>query len=310
MNLAAHSIAAALAASTLAYSQAAAPATLEFEVASIKPAAPQSDHFRAPGAKGGPGTADPGRFTCATCTLSYLISKAFTLERYQFPGQSSLPDVTFDLSARVPEGTTQEQFAVMLQNLLKTRFGLAYHFEAKQLQGYELVVAKNGPKLTESKAGAPRPAANDPGAHGGWAGGAGHSFGSGGDHDLTRPGFVVIRGQAKYRGEQQTTGDLARMIAAQLSRPVDDHTGLTGKYDISLTWSDDGAHAATHAGGVAGSWDHGDHGGPSPAGAPDTASGPTLFAAVQAQLGLKLEARKAAANIFIVDHVEKSPTGN
>jgi uncharacterized protein (TIGR03435 family) len=304
MNWAVSSIA-VLALCSAANSQPAA----EFEVASIKASAPESGHFRAPGSgKGGPGTADPGRFTCTNCTLSYLIGRAFGLERYQFPGQSSLPGDAFDVSAKVPEGATPEQFAGMLQTLLKDRFGLTYHLDTKQVQGYEMVVAKNGSKLKEASAAAPpAPAAGDGGGHGGW----------GGEHDSSRPGFFVFRGQARYRGDGQTTAELARMIAAQLARPVDDRTNLTGKYDIVLTWSDDGAHAATHTGGVAGFGGHGDggdHGGPGAGaaggGGADTGQGPTLFAALQAQLGLKLEPKKATAKIFIVDHVEKTPTGN
>ena len=94
------------------------------------------------------------------------------------------------------------------------------------------------------------------------------------------------------------------MISNQLAKPVDDHTGLSGTYDISLTWSDDGSHAASHAAG-GGAWDHG-----GPELTADSASGPTLFGALQAQLGLRLEARKATANIFVIDRFDKAPTAN
>jgi uncharacterized protein (TIGR03435 family) len=280
---------------------------LEFDAASIKPAPPQTGHFPAPpSAKGGPGTADPSTFRCSNCTVAFLISKAFELERYQFPGQGSLPAETYDVVAKVPSGATPGQFAAMLQNLLEERFKLAGHFETKQLQGYELVVAKNGPKLTESKEDATKPVTETPAeSHGPSAGGDWHSGGGG----ASRPGLTFFNGQAKYRGDHQTMAELARVIATQLAKPVDDRTGLTAKYDISLSWNDDGAHAATHPGGAWSGGDHGGHGGDA-APARDDASGPTLFGALQTELGLKLEAKKATAKVFVVEHVEKSPTSN
>ncbi len=73
-----------------------------------------------------------------------------------------MSDAVFDVSATVPEGTTTEQFSAMLQNLLKDRFQLSYHYETRPMQGFELVVAKNGPKLKESQSQAkPETEAND-----------------------------------------------------------------------------------------------------------------------------------------------------
>jgi uncharacterized protein (TIGR03435 family) len=258
----------------------------EFEAASLKPAAPQTGHFpAAPASKGGPGTPDPALFRCTNCNLAFLITRAYDLQRYQLPGQPSLPDQTFDLTAKIPEGTTAEQFATMLQNLLKDRFNLATHFETKQVQGYELVVAKNGPPMKPVAANAPaQPPADD------W-----HS----------RRGLMFFNGQGTWRGDHQTTADLARMISTQLMKPVEDHTNLTGAYDITLTWTDDGAHAATHpAGGYGGGFNGGhDHGA-------DTTAGPTLIGALQSQLGLKLESKRATAQILIVDHADKTFAAN
>ena len=130
----------------------------EFEVASIKTNAPQPGfHFAADAASGGPGTADPGMFRCSKCSLATLIVKAFNLQPYQFPGRTSLADNTYDIQAKIPTGATAEEFSAMLQNLLKDRFGLTWHFQEKKMKGYHLVVAKNGPKLKEST-GAPVPA--------------------------------------------------------------------------------------------------------------------------------------------------------
>ena len=129
----------------------------EFEVASIKVNPPQSGfHFAADAATGGPGTADPGMFRCSRCSLATLIVKAFNLQPYQFPGRTSLTDNTYEIVAKIPAGATAEEFSAMLQNLLKDRFGLTWHFQEKKMKGYHLVVAKDGPMLKESN-GAVRP---------------------------------------------------------------------------------------------------------------------------------------------------------
>lgn len=308
MKLVAQTITVALAVCATGYSQAPSTAPkLEFEAVSIKAGPPQVGHFRLPGsATGGPGTADPALFRCSSCNLALLIAKAFELQRYQFPGQSALPDAAYDVMARVPEGTTPEQFQTMLQGLLKERFGLAYHFDKKQLQGYELVVSKGGPKLKQSEdkpKAEPRPENSWHGGGGGAAGGAGH------EHS----GAMVFNGQGRFRGDHLTMADLVRLIATQLAKPVDDNTGLTGKYDISLNWSDDGSRGdASHAasGGAGGGFDHGGAGGGSPQSGTGAFSGPNLIGALPAQLGLKLEPAKATANVFVIDRIEKAPSAN
>jgi uncharacterized protein (TIGR03435 family) len=288
-------LALALAVCSAGICQSGASSKLEFDVVAINAAAPQSGHFHSSASStGGPGTADPTFFRCTNCDLSFLIAKAFQLQRYQFAGQASLPDTPYDVSARVPQGTTAEQFGEMLQNLLKDRFGLAYHYDKKQMQGYDLVVAKNGPKLTESSDTAKQ--AHQEGAAGSW-----HGSGNDGGHEYGHSGLMVFGGRGRYNADHQTTGDLARAISGQLAKPVDDRTGLSGKYDINLSWSDDGSHAAG---------DYPSHGGEIHAGAgttADAASGPTLAVALQSQLGLKLEPKKVTASVFMVDHVDKVP---
>jgi uncharacterized protein (TIGR03435 family) len=295
------------------YGQPPDVAKLQFEVASIKAAPPAGFFHSSDSGSGGPGSADPTTFHCATCTLSSLILKAFALERYQFPGVQSLPGDAFVISARIPAWATPEQFPVMLQNLLKDRFGLAYHFDKKAMQGYHLVVAKNGPKLIEAKAAmALEDSHGQQGEHSGWSHAAGGS--PDGNHAATRPGLSFFNGGAQYRGDRQSTGELAQMLANQLAKPVDDQTGLTGKYDIHLTWSGESAHSESHPPGAFDAAGH-DHGGGAGAGnsskSADNDSSPTLFDALQSQLGLRLVAgSKSTAAIFVVDHIEKVPTGN
>ena len=81
-------------------------------------------------------------------------------------------------------------------------------------------------------------------------------------------------------------GNFARYLANMVGQPVNDATGLKGKYDFILKWIED-------------------RGRPS---ADD--SGPNIFEALQAQLGLKLESKKAMVDVLVVDHIEKTPTEN
>jgi uncharacterized protein (TIGR03435 family) len=123
----------------------------EFDVASIKLAPPIGQGPFRIGNTGGPGTPDPGLFSCTSCTVSMLVTSAFELKRYQLPGSSGpMEGDRYNVTARVPEGTTKEQFRLMQQALLIDRFGLKYHWEKKEMQTYELVIAKGGIKMKES----------------------------------------------------------------------------------------------------------------------------------------------------------------
>jgi len=276
----------------------------EFEVASIRTNAPEPGfHFAADAVSGGPGTSDPGMFRCSKCTLATLIVKAFNLQPYQFPGRASLADTTYEIAAKIPPGASQEEFSAMLQNLLRNRFGLTWRFQEKNMKGYRLVVGKDGPKLKEST-GAPLPRTEDRN----WNG-------SGESHNHS--GAIAFGSSATYRATGRTTADLARVLSDQIGLPVDDETGLPGKYDIALRWSgNEAAHAGNHTDGSfnGGAGHSGHDGGGGAAPAPTTngaADGPTLFDALQQQLGLKLvPAEQAVARLFVIDRVAQRPTEN
>jgi uncharacterized protein (TIGR03435 family) len=78
------------------------------------------------------------------------------------------------------------------------------------------------------------------------------------------------------------------MLSDQVNSPVTDATGLKGKYDFALSWVMPSRV-------------------PLP---PPAIDGPTVFAAIQEQMGLKLEPKKGTVDMFVIDHVEKTPTGN
>jgi uncharacterized protein (TIGR03435 family) len=274
----------------------------EFEAASIKTNEPQTGFHSGAGAvSGGPGTADPGMFRCSRCSLATLIAKAFNLQPYQFPGRTALTGTTYDVSAKIPMGATAQQFSAMLQNLLKERFLLTFHFQEKKMKGYRLVVAKDGPKLKESSGAIPAPPVEQ--------------HGSGSSESHSHSGAMNFGSSAMYRAANQAAADLALVLSDQIGLPVDDETGLTGKYDISLRWTGTGdgtqhSHSDGGYSGIGGGYAGHDGGGGAPGGPADS-SAPALFDALQQQLGLKLVAAdQAVARLFIVDHVSQQPTEN
>lgn len=259
----------------------------QFEVASVKAGA-EGFRFSVDQGSGGPGTDNPGMFRCGNCTLATLIAKAFRLQSYQIPGRAALPRTGFQVNTRIAAGATEDDFLLMLQNLLKERFALAYHFEERPTRGYHLTIAKGGAKLKESTGNTQPTGHNDRWSH-------------------SHTGMVTFGGQARFNLPGGSIADLVAMLSDQLARPVDDQTGLKGKYDFALTWSGDSTHA--HPSGEAGGGHN--HGPATPASTAGETTGPTLFNALQSQLGLKLvEGGKSSGRVIIIDHIDKVPLSN
>src|SRR5580698_11160711 len=122
-----------------------------FEVASVKPSRPPGqDRGTSRQAHGGPGSPDPGAIAYTNMDLLGLVTMAYKVGPYQVVGPDWLNSTRFDITAKLPPETTVAQFRAMLQNLLADRFKLAVHRDQKQVQGFDLTVAKGGPKLTKS----------------------------------------------------------------------------------------------------------------------------------------------------------------
>jgi uncharacterized protein (TIGR03435 family) len=276
-----------------------------FEVASIKPVPPPNltgPLAQPVGCAGGPGTKDPGRWTCENTNLANLVRIAFDLKVYQLEGWYSplyQQNKHFSVRAKVPEGATREQFRQMKQNLLIERFGLKFHLEKKETQGYELVRAKDGPKFKESDlesqqddaSGLPsvplRP-----------------SIGKDGFPTMPpgRSGVSITANAARGQWSRTTMEDFAAALFASFmaGKPVIDGTELSGKYDLSLNWAPELLVSPIAPSS------------PAENSLPmvPQASGPNFFTALQDQLGLKLVPKKVTIEIFVVDHIEKMPTEN
>lgn len=98
-----------------------------------------------------------------------------------------------------------------------------------------------------------------------------------------------------YEGTSVTMAKFAEFLERRLELPVLDMSGLKGVYNLTLDWVPEPRQSAERTGD-------------SPVA--DSPSGPTLTVAIQEQLGLKLEMRKAPIEILVVDHAERAPTEN
>ncbi len=246
-----------------------------FDVASVKPHPQSGDGRIRVMMNGGPGTPDPGRLNYENVSLKGVLTKAFDVRSYQLTAPDWAESERFDITATIPQGTTKEQFGVMLQNLLAERFKMTYHREKKELPAYALVVGKNGPKMKVSE----KPA----------AGGT---------------SMRMMPGKATMNATGVSMSQLVDMLANQVDRPIVDGTELTGKYDFTLEFAPEMRNMPGFMSGRG--VVPGEGGGPVVEGE----SAPSLFTAVQEQLGLKLEPKKAALDLIVVDHLEKTPTEN
>jgi uncharacterized protein (TIGR03435 family) len=228
-----------------------------------------------------------GRFQ-ADATLSEFIEFAYQLSPNDTQKRelSRLPKWAFAdryrIEARAPIGNpTSDQVRLMVQSLLAERFQLAARFEDRELQVFELELARPGrlgPKLMPHADGHP---CDQPGAPAGpgLPGFACHSFSA---FDI--PGVIVL-------GARDVTMDMVTysfsMLPLGMGRPIIDKTGLTGRYDVTIEWAREPKPSAT------------------PDGPPPAPTGPTLIDALRDQLGLKLKASRATLRILVIDKVER-----
>lgn len=274
-------IALAAGACAAAYAQTS-DSGLKFEVASVKPAVRP--------ASGGITMSvnnDPGRITLTNMSLSNLIAIAYDLNSYRLDAPDWTQRELFTVAAKLPEGSTRAQMPEMMRNLLVERFKLAVHHEQRAAAASTLVVARGGLKVKEST-GEAAAQSREAGPRS-----SGPKLDADGYPVLNGPGMSMTNGRARMWLEKITMAQLAARLSGQLRQTVTDGTGLTGKYDIILSWSTAATRARTDGSVVE---------------VDDPA--PDLFQALEQQLGLKLETRKTTVDIVVVDHVERVPAEN
>jgi uncharacterized protein (TIGR03435 family) len=208
------------------------------------------------------------RFKIINQPLTAILSFSYNVQAKQIIGLPPWADTDkYDIDAE-PDGEgapSDKQWKSMLQKLVAERFKLTFHQEKKELSVYVLSVAKTGPKLTKSE--------GDPNG---------------------LPG-LFFRGKLGDLGVRNANmGDFTGLMQqAVLDRPVLDQTGITGRYDFTLVWTPDDSQFAGVGAKIP------------PAPADDGKAPPNLYTAIQEQIGLKLEATKAPADVMVIDHVEK-----
>jgi uncharacterized protein (TIGR03435 family) len=254
-----------------------------FEVASIKP----SD----PGQRGSRAQVQPGgRVAINNVPVRNMMTIAYGVRDFQITGGPGwLETDGWDIEARAGEGftppaappdpNTPDPMAIRLQSLLEDRFHLKIHHETKDLPIYELSISKGGPKIKPSDDQTfPIPGQPSP---------------------PPQPGAVPRGGLRRSPGSMTASAVpisvIVMSLSQQLGRPVVDKTGLQGLYDFKLQWTPDPPTAAVRD-----------------AGTPPTIAdqdGPSIFTALQEQLGLKLDSSKGPVDIIVIDSVQK-PTEN
>lgn len=169
-----------------------------FEVVSIRPVPPDS--------QGGISEPVGTEFRAHAMPLSVLVQMTFGIN----PNQMVIPEwaqgVKVDIAAKTGSDVplTYEQMKPLMQTMLAERFKMAYHRETREVQGYDMVVAKGGLQLTPAKPGSSK-------------------VGGG------RPGAIDL--------PNTTMKGLAGMLTAMLMRPVADKTGAAGDYDVKLRFA-------------------------------------------------------------------------
>ena len=239
-----------------------------------------------------------GRIVATNQPLRQLITFAYSLQPQQLAGGPSwLDSDRFDITAQAegnisptPPGGPPGPAQLMMQRLLAERFGLVVHTESREIPVYALTLARRdgqlGPNITpadrdcvalmtQAPGGVPVQAPRLPDG---------------------RPGCGVLRNNAT--GKVLAGGTTMAMLASTMltgpaGRIVVDQTGLTGAYDFDLEFAMDAAPGAP----------------PAPDAATAVSDRPSLFTALEEQLGLKLQATRAPITVTVIDRVTP-PTDN
>jgi uncharacterized protein (TIGR03435 family) len=210
-----------------------------------------------------------GHFVTMNTNLNDLIAFAYGLHTMQIiDGPPWLGTDLYDIEAK-PDTEGQpslKQMQMMVQKLMADRFKLAFHHDKKELSAYVITVASGGPKMTKSTAGP-----NDP---------PGFRFGGLGD--------LMVK--------NLSVADFAAfMQSVVMDKPVVDQTGLPDRYDFDLKWTPDDSQFAQFK----------ETSTKVPPPTDDPNAPPALYAAMQAQLGLKMGPAQVPDDVVVIDHVEK-----
>lgn len=239
----------------------------------------------------GGGAASGGRFSLRNVTTRQLITSAFGfVDQQVIGGPSWINETRFDIVARMPEGTynaqtgaTSNRAAVsMLKALLEDRFGLVVHHESRELTDISLVLARTdgklGPRMTPSSPEDWDCQKRDT-----------TEFNPSDPFNSVAPcgsvGGLSKDGGRRIVGRGLTVDEIAQRFGGQLGGGVfvlvRNETNLSGRFNIDVEYA------------------------PEPGGGSASADLPSIFTAVQEQLGLKIVMKKAPSDVVVIDHIER-----
>ncbi len=254
-----------------------------FEVASVKPNTTGDNQIRI----GAPG---PDRMTVTNAPLREIVRIAYQVQQFQLTGGPDwINSERFDINAKLPESSeppSAERRFMMLRSLLAERFKLAVHTETREMPIYELVLARSDGRLGEklrvsgpdcapvSVPAGMKPPPPPPAA---------------GNRNAIAPGCPTMIGPGFITTRRTTMAQLSRALGNVVRRTVVDKTGLTGFYDADVEYSPEFRPLPPP-------------GFPPP---PDTPSdGPSVYTALQEQLGLKMDSARGPVEMIVIDSVE------
>lgn len=216
----------------------------------------------------GPEARRGGSFVAINATLERIVRFAFDLPEYRIVGGADwVRRDKFDVGARSGRDASAQEIQRMVQALLKDRFQLVVRREQRQAAIYTLAVARDdkrlGPNIRPAAAGCAAPGAPEP----------------------TMEERLTPNGGASPRRTCAPMAALVSSVSDALQGPVDDKTALTGLWDYELSYT--GERRRRNASAVAVAQDPND--------------APTLFTAVQEQLGLKLETDRGQVEFLVIE---------
>ena len=229
-----------------------------------------------------------GRFDVQNMPVRYIIWNAYKVSDYQISGGPTwINSERYDIFAKSDRDSSPDELLLMLRTLLEDRFGLKVHLQTQQGPVYVMTVAKSGLRMLHAEGTCvPRdpnhpPLQNPPGQK------PPNYCGSMRRSSQTLNGRGVPMGMV---AGVTALGTLSGQLSSILDRTVIDKTGLAGIFDFNLEWT------------------------PNPVAAPpdgpatytsNDAVGPSIFTALQEQLGLRLESAKGPVEMLVIDHVER-----
>jgi uncharacterized protein (TIGR03435 family) len=270
----------------LAYGQPADP-PLKFEAADIRPIEGRLTAMRTPPARN-------GRYELRSASLADLIATAYKIDLDKvLAGPHWIEHTRFDITAKLPGGTTPETIPILLQSLVAERFGVVLHKDSRPMPAYVLMTGKK-PLLKEATGTTDegcKPTSSPGNAHGSIriglpvAGGSGQ----GASQPITLGPDLTITYSCRNMTMPSFVASLPKMMGNGLgNKPVSDETGLKGGWDFDVRWSS-GINLMASG---------------------DQPEKITLSDALDKQLGLKLEERQVPTEVLVVDKTFDKPSPN